>query len=65
MVSALVTVIPLTPAGAGVGELAIAGIFLMLGIDKNLAISAAILTRATYWLMLVSGGFFYFITKKK
>jgi glycosyltransferase 2 family protein len=65
MVSALVTIIPLTPAGAGFGEFAIAAIFLMIGIEKNLAISAAILTRATYWLLLISGGLFYIITKKK
>jgi len=65
MVAGLVTIIPITPAGVGVGEITITLILLMLNFDKNLAISAAILTRTTYWLILIFGGIFYFITSKK
>jgi len=65
MASAFITLIPLTPAGAGVSELAVAGIFIMIGVDEQLAISAAVLLRAYYWCLVLFGSIYYISTPKK
>jgi len=66
LTSALITIIPLTPAGMGISELAIAGILVMFGIEKNLAISASILVRfITYWCLVLVGGITYMLSSKK
>jgi len=66
LASALVTAIPLTPAGLGLSELTIAGILVMFDIEKTMAISAALLIRViTYGCLLVVGGIVYALSSKK
>lgn len=66
LAAALLTALPITPAGLGAVELAIAGVLMIVGIDKNLAVSVAILDRLiSYWSLLIVGGLAYFITDKR
>ncbi|MDI6859145.1 MAG: flippase-like domain-containing protein, partial [Methanocellales archaeon] len=66
LAAALLTALPITPAGLGAVELAIVGVLMIVGIDKNLAVSVAILDRLiSYWSLLIVGGLAYFITDKR
>jgi uncharacterized protein (TIRG00374 family) len=73
LASALLTTLPITPAGLGFVESAIVGILLLAanwglapGVDENAAASVAILDRViSYWSLIVTGIVLYFITKKR
>ncbi|MCC6178049.1 MAG: flippase-like domain-containing protein [Chloroflexi bacterium] len=73
LASALLTTLPITPAGLGFVESAIVGILLLAsslglapGIDENVAASVAILDRViSYWSLIVVGIALYFVTRKR
>jgi len=66
LATALITAVPLTPAGLGLSELTIAGILVLVNIDKTLAISSAFLIRfITYWCLILVGGIVYIKSSKK
>lgn len=63
--SSLLTTLPITPAGLGAVEVAIVGILLIFGINKNVAVSIAILDRLiSYWSILPLG-YLTFISSRK
>jgi glycosyltransferase 2 family protein len=73
LASALLTTLPITPAGLGFVESAIVGILLLAanwglapGVDENIAASVAILDRLiSYWSLIVTGVVLYLITRKR
>ena len=73
LASALLTTLPITPAGLGFVESAIVGILLLAsswglapGIDENVAASVAILDRViSYWSLIVTGFTLYLVTRKR
>ncbi|MCL4459348.1 MAG: flippase-like domain-containing protein [Chloroflexi bacterium] len=70
---AILTTLPITPAGLGLVESATVGVLLLLnnlgavhGIDENVAASVAILDRTlSYWSLIVFGLLVYLLSKKK
>ena len=65
LVGILAQLFPFTPSGLGLVEAGTIGAFILLGVEKNLAISAALLERFFgYWLMIFIG-FIVFIKSKK
>jgi hypothetical protein len=65
LASALATAFPFTPAGLGAVELAMAGLLILVGLDKEVAISIALLDRLiSYWGILLSGGIIYAASNK-
>jgi hypothetical protein len=59
LAASLLTAFP-TPAGLGAVELGIAGLLILFGIEKEIAISIALLDRLiSYWSILVFGGILY------
>lgn len=73
LASALLTTLPITPAGLGFVESSIVGILLLAasfglapGIDENVATSVAILDRAiSYWSLILVGFVLYLVTRKR
>jgi uncharacterized protein (TIRG00374 family) len=73
LASALLTTLPITPAGLGFVESAIVGILLLAaswglapGVDENVAASVAILDRViSYWSLIVTGVILYIVTRKR
>jgi uncharacterized protein (TIRG00374 family) len=73
LASALLTTLPITPAGLGFVESAIVGILLLAaswglapGIDQNAAASVAILDRViSYWSLIATGIVLYVVTRKR
>lgn len=73
LASALLTTLPITPAGLGFVESAIVGILLLAaswglapGVDENVAASVAILDRViSYWSLIVTGIVLYLVTRKR
>ena len=73
LASALLTTLPITPAGLGFVESAIVGILLLAanwglapGVDENVAASVAILDRViSYWSLIVIGIVLYIVTRKR
>lgn len=73
LASALLTTLPITPAGLGFVESAIVGILLLAaslglapGVDANTAASVAILDRViSYWSLIVTGVILYLFTRKR
>jgi len=73
LASALLTTLPITPAGLGFVETAIVGILLLAaswglapGVDENVAATVAILDRViSYWSLIVTGIVLYLITRKR
>src|SRR5207248_10496212 len=71
LAAALLTTLPITPAGLGFVESAVAGILLLAGnlgliagMDENLAASVAILDRTiSYWSLILVGLVVYLISK--
>lgn len=56
LISALLTALPVTPAGLGLVEVAKMSILLFFGVDRSVAISAALLDRLiNYWSILLAG----------
>jgi uncharacterized protein (TIRG00374 family) len=73
LAAALLTTIPFTPGGLGIVEAGVAGILvlagnlgLIAGMDKNLALSVAILDRAiSYWSVILVGVVIYALSKRR
>ena len=73
LASALLTTLPVTPAGLGFVESAIVGILILAasfglapGIDENIATSVAILDRTiSYWSLILVGLVLYAVSRKK
>ena len=65
LASSLLTTLPITPAGLGAVEFAIVGILLLFGIDKNMAVSIAILDRLISYWSIIPLGYITFILSKK
>lgn len=73
LAAALLTTLPITPAGLGFVESAMAGILLLAGslgliqgMDENLAASVAILDRTiSYWSLIVVGVVMYALSKRR
>lgn len=69
LATALLTTIPLTPAGVGVVEVSIVGILLIVGItgmNENLAVSIAFIDRfISYWGIIIFGGIIFLLSNKK
>jgi glycosyltransferase 2 family protein len=73
LASALLTTLPITPAGLGFVESAIVGILILSaewglapGIDQNMAASVAILDRViSYWSLILTGIVLYILTRKR
>ncbi len=69
LATALLTTIPLTPAGVGVVELSMVGILLIMGIagmNENLAVSIAFIDRfISYWGVIIIGGIIFLSSNKK
>lgn len=62
---ALLTALPITPAGLGAVELTITGILVLVGFDINVAASVAILERIIdYWSYVFFGALLYMFSKK-
>lgn len=60
LMSALLTILPITPAGLGVVEVAMIGVFKLVGLDVDLAGSIALLDRVvTYWSLVAVGSILY------
>ena len=65
LASALLTTLPITPAGLGAVEFAIVGILIIFNVDKNIAVSVAILDRLiSYWSIMPLGLVVYSVSKK-
>jgi len=72
LASALLTTLPVTPAGLGFVESAIVGILILAagfglapGVDENVATSVAILDRTiSYWSLVLVGLGLYFFTRR-
>jgi len=61
----ILTALPLTPAGLGIVEASIAGVLILVGVDKNIAVSIAILDRLiSYWSLMILGGITYSLSDK-
>lgn len=66
LISALLTALPITPAGLGFVETAKVGVLIFFGIDRNIAVSAALLDRAiNYWSLLLAGFIIYMATGQR
>lgn len=65
LTSSLLTALPITPAGLGAVEVAIVGILLIFGIDKNIAVSIAILDRLISYWSIVALGYLTFVVSNK
>lgn len=60
LMSALLTALPLTPAGLGIVEAAKVGVLLLFGQAKGVAVSAALLDRLiNYWSLIIVGAIIY------
>ena len=58
-------IIPITPSGLGFVEAGVSGVLILAGIDKNIAISIALLSSiVNYWNQLGFGFLTYIISKK-
>jgi uncharacterized protein (TIRG00374 family) len=56
LMSALLTTLPVTPAGLGIVEVAIVGVLKLVDVDASLAGSIALLDRLlTYWSLVGVG----------
>ena len=73
LAAALLTTLPVTPAGLGFVETSIVGILILAanfglapGVNENVATSVAILDRViSYWSLIVVGSILYVITRKR
>lgn len=66
LAAALLTTIPLTPAGLGAVETGIVGILQFVGVERNAAASVAVVDRVIgYWSVLLIGLIIYIFSRKK
>ncbi|PKM79911.1 MAG: hypothetical protein CVU89_16165 [Firmicutes bacterium HGW-Firmicutes-14] len=64
LLSALLTALPITPAGLGFVETAKVGVLLFFQVDSSIAVSAALLDRViNYWSLLLFGFVVYMATE--
>jgi len=63
--AAVLTAVPITPAGLGVVEASMLGILVMVGISADAALSVALLDRfISYWSLIAIGGITFFMSNK-
>lgn len=56
LISALLTALPVTPAGLGLVEMVKVSVLMFFGVDRSVAVSAALLDRlVNYWSILLAG----------
>ena len=60
-----IMIIPITPSGLGFVEAGIAGILLLVGVDKNIAISVALINNLISYLNQLIFGFLVYIISNK
>jgi uncharacterized protein (TIRG00374 family) len=66
LISALLTALPVTPAGLGIVEAAKVGVLIFFGVDRSMAMSAALLDRfINYWSLIIIGFIVYIFTVRK
>ncbi len=69
LAAALLTTIPLTPAGLGIVEASVVGVLLIVGIvnmNENIAVSIAFIDRIiSYWGILIIGSVIFLLSDKK
>lgn len=64
LISALLTALPVTPAGLGIVETAKVGVLVFFNVDGSVAVSAALLDRMiNYWSLLLIGFVVYLTTE--
>lgn len=64
--SALLTALPITPAGLGFVETAKVGMLMFFQVDRNVALSAALIDRIiNYWSLLIIGFIIYMATQAR
>ena len=62
----MITVIPFTPGGLGLAEAGIVGLLLLGTVDREAAVSIAIVDRTiSYWSIVVFGLILFILTRKK
>lgn len=60
LTGAVLTAVPFTPAGLGAVEAGTAGLLILFGVDKELAVAAVLLDRLiSYWSFVILGGLVY------
>ncbi len=60
LAGAVLTAAPFTPAGLGAVEAGTAGLLVLFGVDKELAVAAVFLDRIiSYWSIMIIGGLIY------
>jgi len=65
LVSAMLTALPITPAGLGFVETAKVGMLMFFNVDRNVALSAALIDRViNYWSLLIFGFIVYMTTEQ-
>lgn len=65
LASSLLTALPITPAGLGAVEFAIVEILALFGVDRNMAVSVAILDRVISYWSIIPLGYLIFIRSEK
>ena len=66
LLAAVLSSVPITPAGLGAVEAGTAGFLILFGLDKNFAITSVFLVRLiNYWSIVVIGAVVYFLSKKR
>jgi hypothetical protein len=63
--ASFLTAVPLTPAGLGVVEVSVTGLFVLFGVGRDMAVSVALMDRlVSYWSILIFGGILYGVSKR-
>jgi glycosyltransferase 2 family protein len=65
LASSLLTALPITPAGLGAVEFAMIEILALFGVDRNMAVSVAILDRVISYWSIIPLGYFIFVRSGK
>lgn len=65
LLAALLTTLPLTPGGLGFAEAGLTGVLILYGVDKDTALSIAVLDRSISYLSLLVGGFIVYVVSGK
>ncbi len=66
LAAALLTAVPLTPAGLGAVETGIVGILEFVGVERNMAASVAVVDRVIgYWSILIVGAIVYILSTRR
>lgn len=65
LASSILTTLPITPAGLGFVEVTVVGILVLFGVEKNTAVSIAMLDRIISYWSLIPTGLVVFLASKK